>query len=82
MEEFRTFLKEQLTKYEIDVKEEIPFDAVKLEDLGIDSLTLARLLVDVEEHYGVQLSLENLNFGNLVYLSDIANMVCTELKRA
>lgn len=82
MEECRAFLTERLKKYEIEVKEELRFDTAKIEDLGIDSLTLARLLVDVEEHYGIQLSLENLNFGNLVYLSDIENMVCTELQKA
>lgn len=82
MEECRAFLTERLKKYEIEVKEELGFDTAKIEDLGIDSLTLARLLVDVEEHYGIQLSLENLNFGNLVYLSDIENMVCTELQKA
>lgn len=57
---------------------QIPDESVALRDLGIDSLDIVELLLQLEEDYGVHF--DDMDMSNLVTVKDLLDAVAKQLK--
>lgn len=57
------------------VSEEISENSKLKEDLGIDSLRLAQLLVDLEEEFSIEFQLSDLNVKDFTCVADMYTLI-------
>ena len=50
-------------------------------DIGLDSLSLINMIVEVETEFGIEFSGENLNIKLLSNLQKLKEIICLELKK-
>jgi|YNPMSStandDraft_2_1061718.scaffolds.fasta_scaffold05154_3 acyl carrier protein len=69
-----------LKKYAINKKifENLPENPHITNDLKINSARMVDIVIDVEEHYNIEI--ENENLKNLIYLNDIVLLIEQKIK--
>ncbi len=68
---------ERLAKEHLELRSPLPPEARLVEDLGLDSMRLLSLAVEVEDHFRV--CLEPKDEAEITTVSDLARVVCAKL---
>lgn len=60
--------------------EDIPDDA-KLIDLGINSITFIRIIVELESYFNFEFEDEDLDYKNFEYIDDVCRYIANKTER-